>query len=101
MRTAAILAALALAAAAGPAAAACSDRLSEVAGRLPDLTVVSMEEATARTGLDEEQIEAVLATLDAARIAAAAGEEDGCLTMVEVAADLLDRGAAGETGAAE
>ena len=76
-----------------PAAfAECEQRIEEVASRLPDLTQVSIQEAKQRTGLAEEQIEAVLATLDAARLANAAGETEGCMTMAQVAEDLLAKG---------
>ncbi|MGJ3264742.1 MAG: hypothetical protein ACFE0R_16055 [Salinarimonas sp.] len=49
------------------------ERLEETAAQLPDLTTTTTAEAYARTGLAEGQIEALLATLDAARLADAAG----------------------------
>jgi hypothetical protein len=75
----------------------CGERIETVAERLPDLSEVPPEEAQARTGLDAEQLDAVTATLDAARLARRAEDAEGCMGLVEVVEDMLAR--ADEAGA--
>lgn len=91
-----VAAAFALPASGALAEETCKDKIAAVSDQLPDLTEVTTEEAMERTGLTEEQIEAVLASLDAARIALESSDEEGCETMVQAAEDVLARGK--ETG---
>lgn len=67
----------------------CAPRLDETAARVPDLS--ENPDAHEEMGLSEEQMEAVLATLDAARIVRDA-DPQGCLNLVEAAASILDSG---------
>lgn len=62
-------------------------RLNEVEARVPDLN--ETPGAYEEMGRSEEQMEAVLATLDAARIVRDA-EPQGCLNLVEATASILD-----------
>jgi hypothetical protein len=83
MRTWIVTAAV-LAAFAAPAAAQdCAGQIKEVSARL--------EQAG---GLDEEAREAVLAALDAARLADAEGDMSLCATQVEAARQTLEDAAA-------
>lgn len=81
----AFFAALVAAAVALPASAfaQCQERIDEVAGQVPDLTETA--QPTGQLGVSEEALEAVLATLDAARIANEAGSEQLCMTLVDAA----------------
>lgn len=84
-----VAAAMMPAAAQAQETADCGPRLDEVAARVPDLS--ETPDAPERLGLEEEQLEGVLATLDAARIVRDVDPE-GCVTLVEAAASILDRG---------
>ena len=81
----AFFAALVAAAVALPASAfaQCQERLDEVAGQVPDLS--ETPQAAEQLGISEEELEAVIATLDAARIANEAGSEQLCMTLVDAA----------------
>jgi hypothetical protein len=76
---------------AGGALAQCQERLDAITAQLPDFSAMTTEEAVAQTGMTEEQIEALLATLDAARLAAAAEEDGSCEVMAGVAEDMVER----------
>lgn len=69
----------------------CGARLDEVAARIPDLS--ETPDAPAELGLSEEQLQAVLATLDAARIVRD-DDAQGCITLVEAADSILESGTA-------
>lgn len=77
--------------AAGLAQRDCGARIETAAERLPDLSEVSPERAQARTGLDAEQLDAVTATLDAARLAERAEDAEGCMGLVDVLEGMLAR----------
>lgn len=84
-----IITAAAVAAFAMPAAAQdCSERIDEVAAQLEETM-----------GLAEEDREAVLASLDAARIADAEGNAEACEAQVEAAQQSLEEASAGGEGA--
>lgn len=89
MRILITAAALALSPAAALAQEAvhCTERIQHVAEKIPDIS--ADPDVYKKMGLDEEQIEAVPATLDAARLIAASDEE-GCVNLVEAAASILD-----------
>jgi len=67
----------------------CTPRLNEVEARVRDLN--ETPGAYEEMGRSEEQMEAVLATLNAARIVRDA-EPQGCLNLVEATASILDSG---------
>ena len=67
----------------------CTTPLNEVEARVPDLN--ETPGAYEEMGRSEEQMEAVLATLDAARIVRDA-EPEGCLNLVEATGSILDSG---------
>lgn len=64
----------------------CRERIDRVANRIPDLS--ENPNAAADMGLREEQLEAALAALDAARIVAY--DSDNCDTMVDAAESMLE-----------
>lgn len=67
----------------------CGAHLDEVAAQIPDLSENS--EAPEEMGISEAQLEAVLATLDAARIVRD-DDPQGCMNLVEAAASIIESG---------
>lgn len=67
----------------------CSARLDEVAAQIPDLS--ETPDAPEVLGISEAQHQAVLATLDAARLVRD-DDPQGCMNLVEAAASILESG---------
>lgn len=78
-----------MAAADQAAATDCGEKIDRVADAIPR---AGDDPAPRMLGLEEEQHEALLATLDAARLADAAGDADVCMTLAEAAEAYVAKG---------
>lgn len=68
--------------------ARCGPMIEKVADRIPDLS--ENPDAHRKLGLTVEQLQAMLATLDAARLVKDTDEE-GCIDLVQAAQSVLER----------